>query len=165
MKHIDAVIMFVSLWLLASMLLDALTPPELNVYMIGAALAPSIFITALLYWLRIPPLDFALAFATVWMVSEMVLEMITPKPLSPVLAAVAVAPLLMVGALVNIQAWRLRRGLALAAAPKLGGGAGPSSIGNGSKGGVSNPSISNSSVSSSSVSNSSFRASSSGLLR
>lgn len=164
MKHIDAVIMFVSLWLLASMLLDALTPPELNVYMIGAALAPAIFITALLYWLRIPPIDFALAFATVWMVSEMALEMITPKPLSPILAVVAVAPLLMVGGLVNIQAWRLRRGSALAAAPKHGVGAGPSSIGtsaigtsaigSGSKGGVSNPNVSNASV----------RATSSGLL-
>jgi hypothetical protein len=75
-RHVDAAIMFVSLWLLASMLLDALTPKELNVYMIGAAIAPATAIAAALYWLRVPTLDFAVVFATAWMVSAMVLEVI-----------------------------------------------------------------------------------------
>lgn len=106
MRHVDAAIMFVSLWLLASMLIDALTPKELNVYMAGAAIAPATAISAALYWLRVPKFDFALAFATVWMVSEMVLEMITPAPLSPVMPIVAVAPLLIVGIVINVQGLR-----------------------------------------------------------
>ena len=40
MRHLDVAVMFASLWLLASMLIDVLTPKELTVYMIGAAIAP-----------------------------------------------------------------------------------------------------------------------------
>ncbi|WP_456717065.1 hypothetical protein [Bradyrhizobium sp. USDA 4353] len=98
--------MFFSLWLLASMLLDALTPPELTFYMIGPAIAPAVLVAGFLYWLRIPPVDFAVVFGTLWMVSEMVLEMISPKPLSPFLAVFAVAPLLLAGILVNVRQWR-----------------------------------------------------------
>ncbi|WP_284416444.1 MULTISPECIES: hypothetical protein [unclassified Bradyrhizobium] len=98
--------MFFSLWLLASMLLDALTPPELTFYMIGPALAPAVLVAGFLYWLRIPPLDFAVVFGTLWMVSEMVLEMISPKPLSPLMAAAAAAPLLLAGIFVNVRQWR-----------------------------------------------------------
>ncbi|CCE00841.1 conserved membrane hypothetical protein [Bradyrhizobium sp. STM 3809] len=103
--------MFFSLWLLASMLLDALTPPELTFYMIGPAIAPAVLVAGFLYWLRIPALDFALVFGTLWMVSEMVLEMISPKPLSPLMAILAAAPLLLAGILVNVQQWRRSRGL------------------------------------------------------
>ena len=106
MRHVDAAIMFVSLWLLASMLIDALTPKELNVYMVGVAIAPATAISAALYWLRVPKLDFAVVFATIWMASEMVLEMVTPAPLSPVMSIVAVAPLLIVGIVINVQGWR-----------------------------------------------------------
>ena len=131
MRHIDAVVMFVSLWLLASMLLDALTPVELTFYMIGPALAPAIIATAVLYWLRIPPLDFAVAFATVWMASEMVLEMITPKPLSPLLAILAVAPLLIVGSVLNAQSWyrskRRSQSVLPASMPNLSPSSGPAS--------------------------------------
>jgi len=105
-RHVDAAIMFVSLWLLASMLIDALTPKELNVYMVGAAIAPATAISAALYWLRVPKLDFAVVFATVWMVSAMVLEIVTPAPLSPAMSIVAVVPLLIVGIVINVQVWR-----------------------------------------------------------
>ena len=109
MRPFDVAAMFLSLWLFASMLIDAVTPKELSVYVIAAAIAPAIVISASLYWLRVPAIDFAAVFATLWMVSEMVLELITPKPLSPVLAVVAVAPLVIVGVVINIQNWRRSR--------------------------------------------------------
>lgn len=108
MKLIDITAMFVGLWLLTSMVIDVLTPKELTVYMIGAAIAPATAVSAILYWLRVPTIDFAVAFATLWMVSVMVLELITPKPLSPLMAVVAVAPMLVVGAVINFQCWRRR---------------------------------------------------------
>jgi hypothetical protein len=98
--------MFVSLWLLASMVIDAVTPTELSVYLIGAAIAPATAVSAALYWLRVPTLDFSVAFATVWMASEMVLEMVTPKPLSPLMAVAAVLPMLVVGIVINVKSWR-----------------------------------------------------------
>jgi len=109
MRRFDVIAMFGSLWLLASMVIDVATPKELNVYMIGAALAPATAITALLYWLRVPTLDFVVSFATLWMVSGMVLELITPKPLSPLMAVVAVAPMLIAGIVINFQSWRRSR--------------------------------------------------------
>lgn len=108
MKLIDITAMFVGLWLLTSMVIDVLTPKELTVYMIGAAIAPATAVSAILYWLRVPTIDFAAVFATLWMVSVMVLELITPKPLSPLMAVVAVAPMLVVGAVINFQCWRRR---------------------------------------------------------
>jgi hypothetical protein len=107
-KLIDITAMFVGLWLLTSMVIDVLTPKELTVYMIGAAIAPATAVSAILYWLRVPTIDFAVVFATLWMVSAMVLELITPKPLSPVFAVFAVAPMLVVGAVINFQYWRRR---------------------------------------------------------
>ncbi|CCD89377.1 conserved membrane protein of unknown function [Bradyrhizobium sp. ORS 285] len=104
--------MFLSLWLLASMVLDAVTPPELNFYMIGPIIAPAAIITGFLYWLRIPSRDFVLVSAAIWMVCEMMLEMITPKPLSPLLAVAAVAPLLVAGILLHLQHWRRPNGRA-----------------------------------------------------
>ena len=106
MRYVDGSVMFLSLWLLASMLLDALTPPELNFYMIGPIIAPAAIITGLLYWLRIPALEFSLVSAAVWLVCEMAMEMITPKPLSPLLAIAAIAPLLVAGIFLNVQHWR-----------------------------------------------------------
>ena len=75
MRRFDVAAMFASLWLLASMILDIATPKELTVYMIGAATAPATVITALLYWLRVPRLDFAVSFTTLWLVSGMAIEL------------------------------------------------------------------------------------------
>lgn len=109
MRRFDVAAMFGSLWLLASMVIDAATPKELSVYMIGAAIAPATAISAILYWLRIPRTDFAVIFATLWMISAMVLELITPKPLSPLMVLIAFVPLVIVGIVLNFQYWRRSR--------------------------------------------------------
>ena len=106
MRHLDVAAMFGSLWLLASMVIDAATPKELTVYMIGAAIAPATAISALLYWLRVPRLDFAVSFSVLWLVSVMLLEVITPKPLSPLMPVIAFSPLAIVGIVINVQGWR-----------------------------------------------------------
>ena len=106
MKRFDAIVMFVSLWLLASMVVDVLTPPELTVYAIGMALAPATLISALLYWLGVPRIDFAVCFSVLWMVSGMVLELISPQPLSPYMIIVVVLPTMAVGIVINFQRWR-----------------------------------------------------------
>ena len=111
-KRFDLVAMFASLWLLASMVIDAATPKELNVYMIGATLTPMAAISTALWWLRVPLLDFSVVFATLWMASVMVLEIITPKPMSLLMAAIAVVPLLIVGTVINFQRWRRSKGSA-----------------------------------------------------
>jgi hypothetical protein len=82
MRQLDVAAMFVSLWLLASMVIDALTPKELTVYMIGATMAPAVVILAGLHWKRVSSFDFTVAFATLWMTTWIVLELISPKPLS-----------------------------------------------------------------------------------
>ena len=119
MKLVDITAMFVGLWLLTSMVIDVLTPKELTVYMIGAAIAPATAVSAVLYWLRVPTIDFAVVFATLWMVSVMVIELITPKPLSPLMAIVAVAPMLVVGTVINFQCWRRRISARRLAVPPL----------------------------------------------
>jgi hypothetical protein len=106
MKRFDAIVMFVSLWLLASMVLDVVTPPELTVYAIGAALAPATAISALLFWLGVPRIDFAVCFSVLWLVSGMVLELISPQPLSPFMIIVAVLPTVVVGIVINFHRWR-----------------------------------------------------------
>jgi hypothetical protein len=108
-RRLDVFAVFGSLWLLASMVIDVVTPKELTVYMIGAAIAPATAFTAILYWLKIPRLDFAVIFATLWMVSGMLLEIIAPKPLSSLVAGVAIAPLLIVGIVINLQYWHRSR--------------------------------------------------------
>jgi hypothetical protein len=106
MKRFDMIVMFASLWLLASMVLDVLTPQELTVYAIGAALAPATAISALLYWLEVPRIDFAVCFSVLWMVTGMVLELISPVPLSPLMIVVTIVPMVVVGAVINYQCWR-----------------------------------------------------------
>jgi fatty acid desaturase len=105
-RHLDVAVMFASLWLLASMVIDAITPPELTVYLIGATIAPAIVILALLYWKRVSRFDFAVAFATLWMTTSIALELISPKPLSLLVLLVAIAPLVIVGAVVHFRRWR-----------------------------------------------------------
>jgi len=106
MRRFDVVAMFGSLWLLASMVIDEATPKELTVYMIGAAIAPATALSALLYWLGVPRIDFAVCFSVLWMVSGMVIELISPKPLSPFMIVLAVAPIVIVGSVINYQYWR-----------------------------------------------------------
>ena len=108
-RQLDVSVMFASLWLLASMVIDAITPPELSVYQIGATTAPAAVIMAVLYLKRISRFDFAVALATLWMVTWIVLELVSPKPLSLLLALAAVAPLLAIGAVVNFRRWRESR--------------------------------------------------------
>ena len=106
MRHLDVVVMFASLWLLASMVIDAITPPELTIYMIAATIAPAIVILAFLYWKRVSRFDFTLALVTLWMATWIVLELISPKPMSLLLAVAAAVPILAVGAVVNFRRWR-----------------------------------------------------------
>ena len=51
--------MFAAIWLLASMVLDAVTPKELTAVMIAIAIGPAVVITAVFYYLRCSRLDFA----------------------------------------------------------------------------------------------------------
>lgn len=106
MKRFDAIVMFVSLWLLASMVIDVLTPKELTVYAIGVAIAPATAVSALFYWLGVPRIDFAVCFSALWMVTGMVLELISPVPLSPFAIVVTLLPILVVGTVINFQCWR-----------------------------------------------------------
>ena len=106
MRHLDVAVMFASLWLLASMVIDAITPPELTIYTIAATIAPSIIILALLYWKRVSRFDFTVALVTLWMATWIVLELISPKPMSLLLAVAAAVPLLAVGGVVNFRRWR-----------------------------------------------------------
>ena len=108
MKHpIDTAVIFGALWLLASMLIDVLTPKELSVYVIGAALAPLTIVGALFYHLRFPPRDLAITVAALWLVAVMVLEWVTPKPLSPYFMTAAVAPAVLVGGWIHgTMTWR-----------------------------------------------------------
>jgi hypothetical protein len=94
---IDVVVMFISLWLLITMIIDKATPKELTVYMIGTALAPAAIITAVLYWLKVPRYDFSVCVSMLWLVSIIVIEIITPTPLSWTIAVIAFAPAACVG--------------------------------------------------------------------
>jgi glucose dehydrogenase len=91
------------------MVIDALTPKELTVYMIGAAIAPSVVILAVLYWKRVPRLDFVVVFGALWLTTGIVLELITPKPLSLFAVVIALAPLVVIGAVINFRRWRHSR--------------------------------------------------------
>jgi hypothetical protein len=108
-RQLDVAVMFASLWLLASMVIDAITPPELTVYAIAATTLPAVVIMAILYLKRISRFDFAVALAALWLVTWVVLELISPKPMSLLLAMAAIAPLLVVGVVVNFRRWREAR--------------------------------------------------------
>jgi hypothetical protein len=113
MRHpVDTAVMSGALWLLAAMLIDVLTPKELNVYMVGAVLAPAVIVGAVFYHLRLPGPDLAITLATLWLVSVMAIEWITPKPISPYFITAAVAPSILVGAWLHGTAkWRRRAGV------------------------------------------------------
>jgi hypothetical protein len=103
---IDIAIMFAALWLLGSMVLDHLTPKELTVYMIAAATAPAVIGTGLCYYLRFPKIDFALISATLWLVAALTIEWISPVPLPSFLIGAALAPALIVGAILHWYRYR-----------------------------------------------------------
>jgi hypothetical protein len=101
--------MFMSLWLLATMVIDVLTPKELTAWIIGPAIAPAVMTLAILYYRRVPIFDFAVTFAVLWMASWIALEIVTPKPLSLLVVVIAAAPLIVMGVIVNVQSWQRRR--------------------------------------------------------
>ena len=47
-----------------------------------------------------------MCFSVLWMVSGMVLELISPVPLSPFVIVVTILPVLVVGIVINVQCWR-----------------------------------------------------------
>ena len=106
---VDIAIMFAALWLLGSMVLDYLTPKELTVYMIAAATAPAVIGTALSYYLKFPPIDFMLILATLWLVAALTIEWISPVPLPVFLIGAALAPSLIVGAILHWHRYRSRK--------------------------------------------------------
>ena len=103
---IDIAIMFSALWLLGSMVIDYLTPKELTVYMIAAAIAPAVIGTALSYYLRFPTIDFVLILATLWLVAALTIVWISPVSLPGYLIGAAVAPALIVGAILIWHRYR-----------------------------------------------------------
>jgi hypothetical protein len=106
---IDIAIMFAALWLLGSMVLDYLTLKELTVYMIAAAIAPAVVGTALSYYLRFPTIDFVLILATLWLVAALTIELISPVPLPSFIIGAALAPALIVGAILHWHRYRSRQ--------------------------------------------------------
>jgi len=103
---IDVATMFAALWLLGSMVIDLLTPKELTVYMIAAVIAPAMIGTGLCYYLRFPRIDFAVISATLWLIAALALEWISPMPLSVFMIGAALAPALIVGAVLHWHRYR-----------------------------------------------------------
>ncbi|AJA60729.1 MULTISPECIES: hypothetical protein [Bradyrhizobium] len=109
MRHpLDIIAMFAALWLLASMVLDALTPKELTAVMIGIAIGPAIVITAVFYYLRCPRTDFAVMFAALWLISDIAIAFISPTQLPHFLIALGFAPALLIGIVLYWQRFQHR---------------------------------------------------------
>ncbi len=100
---VDIAVMFTALWVLASMILDLLTPVELTIYMIAAAIAPAVLVASLLYYFRFPLVDFAVMFAALWLLAAMTIEWISPKQLSSLMIVGAFVPALIVGVWLRIR--------------------------------------------------------------
>lgn len=105
-RPIDVAIMCGVLWLLGSMIIDVLTPRELTVYMIAAATAPAVMAIGLCYYLQFPMIDFAMIFAALWLAAALAIEWISPKPLHSLAMGAAVAPALIVGAVLHWRRYR-----------------------------------------------------------
>ena len=88
------------------MVLDSLTPAELTVYMIAAATAPAVIGSALAYYLRFPRIDFVMILATLWLVAALTIEWISPVPLPGFMIIAALAPALIVGAILHWHRYR-----------------------------------------------------------
>ena len=110
-KPFDVAVMFLALWLWSTKIIDVLTPKELDVYIIGPAIAPATILTAVLYYRRIPILDFAIIFSALWLSTTVVLHIITPKPLADVAAWIGLALPMIVGVAIRAASWGLARKL------------------------------------------------------
>lgn len=109
MRHpLDIVAMFAALWLLASMVLDALTPKELTAVMIAIAIGPAIVVTAVFYYLRCPRTDFAVMFAALWLISDVAIAFISPKALPHFLIVLGFVPALLIGTVLHWQRFQHR---------------------------------------------------------
>lgn len=109
MRHpIDIIAMFAALWLLAAMVLDALTPKELTAVMIGIAIGPAIVITAVFYYLRCPRTDFAVMFAALWLISDIAIAFVSPAQLPHFLIALGFLPALAIGIVLHWQRFQRR---------------------------------------------------------
>ena len=109
MRHpVDIIAMFAAIWLLASMVLDALTPKELTAIMIGVAIGPAVIVTAVFYYLRCPRIDFAVLFAALWLISDIAIAFVSPGPLPTLLIIVGFVPALLVGAVLYWQRFTRR---------------------------------------------------------
>jgi hypothetical protein len=100
---IDIVAMFAAIWLLASLVLDVLTPKELTAVMIGVAIGPAIVITAVFYYLRCSRIDFAVLFAALWVISDIAMAFISPTGLPNFLIIAGFVPALLVGVVLHWQ--------------------------------------------------------------
>ncbi|WP_027533664.1 hypothetical protein [Bradyrhizobium sp. WSM3983] len=109
MRHpIDIIAMFAALWLLASMVLDALTPKELTAVMIAIAIGPAVVVTAVFYYLRCPRTDFAVIFAALWLISDIAIAFISPKELPHFLIVLGFLPAALIGIVLHWQRFQRR---------------------------------------------------------
>jgi uncharacterized membrane protein len=109
LRHpIDIVAMFAAIWLLAAMVLDALTPKELTAIMIGIAIGPAIVITAVFYYLRCPRTDFAVMFTALWLISDIAIAFISRKDLPHFLIVLGFVPALLLGIVLHWQRFQRR---------------------------------------------------------
>ena len=109
MRHpLDIIAMCAALWLLASMVLDALTPKELTAVMIGIAIGPAIVITAVFYYLRCPRTDFAVMFASLWLISDIAIAFISPAQLPHFLIALGCGPAVLIGIVLQWRGYQRR---------------------------------------------------------
>lgn len=109
MRHpIDIIAMFAAIWLLASMVLDALTPKELTAVLIAIAIGPAVIVTAIFYYLRCPRTDFAVLFAALWLISDIAIGLISPRPLPNFLLIAGFVPALLVGLVLHWQRFQRR---------------------------------------------------------
>ena len=121
MRHpLDIVAMFAALWLLAAMMLDALTPKELTAVMIGVAIGPAIVITAVFYYLRCARTDFAVMFAALWLISDIAIAFVSPTQLPHFLIALGFLPALLIGSVLHWQRFQRRQEQLLAPSVKRG---------------------------------------------
>jgi hypothetical protein len=108
-KPFDVAVMFLALWLWSTKIIDVLTPKELDVWIIGPAIAPATLITAVCYYRRIPILDFAIVFSAIWLTTTVVLHIITPKPLADAAAWIGLALPMIVGVVIRVATWCVSR--------------------------------------------------------
>ena len=95
--------MFAAIWLLTSMVLDALTPKELTAVMIAIAIGPAVIVTAVFHYLNFPRMDFAVLFAALWLISDIAIAFVSPKPLPYFLIIVGFVPALLIGLVLHWQ--------------------------------------------------------------